>query len=224
MNELKIIGKIYTDFNEKFGVPRQAGLCSNLEGKIVLSKEYRRIEAVKGLEEFSHIWLLWQFNKACADEFSPTVRPPRLGGNKRVGVFASRSPFRPNSIGMSCVKIERIDLECQEAPVIYVSGIDMINETPLIDIKPYIPMTDCKTDASEGYTAETKKHALNVNFPKELIEKLPENKREAAIGILALDPRPSYIDDPDRIYGVTFAAKNIKFTVSDSTLTVLDVT
>lgn len=208
---IKPIAHIYTDFTEKFGIPRQSGLIDELKGRIVFEPQYRRFEALKELDGFSHIWLIWHFSQADTKEFSPTVRPPRLGGNRRVGVFASRSPFRPNSLGLSCVKLEGIDYEGENAPVIYVSGIDMLNGTPIFDIKPYIPVADLKADAAEGYTADTKNYFADVDFPDSLLSKIPENKRSALIKILKNDPRPSYKADEAQRYGLSFAGFNIVF-------------
>lgn len=217
------IAHIYTDFNTKFGLPRQSGLCEELKGRIVFEPEYRREEAFRGLEGFSHIWVIWEFSETEREEWLPTVRPPRLGGNKRMGVFATRSPFRPNNIGLSCVKLEKIDFSASDSPVLYVSGIDMMNGTPILDIKPYVPVTDCITDASDGFTAGTKDYFIDVDFPPELLEILPENKRAAAIKMLSLDPRPSYINDETRIFGVEFAGFDIRFCVKDGVLYVVEV-
>lgn len=175
--EIKPIARIHTDFSEKFGVPRQAGLAPSLTGKIVFKPEYRNIRAVKELDGFSHIWLIWEFSQCTDSKFSPTVRPPRLGGNKRIGVFASRSPFRPNRLGLSCVKIERIETDCENAPIITVSGVDMTDGTPIYDIKPYIPIADCIPTASEGYTAQTKEYKISVSCDDNLLSIIPENKR-----------------------------------------------
>ena len=220
---MKPIGNIYTDFNTKFGLPRQSGLCEELQGRIVLEPEYRREEAFRGLEEFSHIWLLWQFSEAVRDEWSPTVRPPRLGGNKRMGVFATRSPFRPNNIGLSCVKLEKISYDEADSPVLYVSGIDMMNGTPIYDIKPYVPVADCKPEATDGFTSQTKDYKIEVNFREDLMNILPAEKRQPAVKMLSLDPRPSYIDDETRIFGVEFAEHDIRFKVKDNILTVVEV-
>lgn len=220
---MKVIGKIYTDFSTKFGVPRQSGLCNELYGKIVFEPEYRREEAFRGLEDFSHIWVLWQFSEAEREEWSPTVRPPRLGGNKRMGVFATRSPFRPNNIGLSCVKLEKIDYDCPEAPVLYVSGIDMMNDTPVYDVKPYIPVADCRQDATDGFTQYTKDYSLDVVFDEKLLGVLPYEKRAGALQMLSLDPRPSYIADDERIFGVEYAGYDIRFIVKNNVLTVCEV-
>ena len=219
---MKIIGHIETDFSTKFGLPRQSGLCDALTGRIVLLPEYRREEAFRGLEEFSHIWLLWLFSEASREEWSPTVRPPRLGGNRRMGVFSTRSPFRPNNIGLSCLKLDRIVYE-NDGPVLYVSGIDMMDGTPVIDIKPYVPVADCRPDATDGFTKNTKNYSLDVVFDENLLLRLPENKRKGALQLLSQDPRPAYIDDEKRIFGVLYAEYDIRFTVSGNQLTVCDV-
>lgn len=220
---MKIIAHIYTDFPEKFGIPRQSGLVDELTGKIVFEPEYRYPEAVRGLEEFSHIWLLWKFSETGKENWSPTVRPPRLGGNRRVGVFATRSPFRPNDIGLSSVRLLSVSLE-EEGPVLMVSGVDLMDGTPVYDIKPYIPLSDCHVDASEGYTKETKEHALMVKFPPELLNIYPKDKRQAILGVLSQDPRPAYIEDSQRVYGVSFAGYNVRFRVEGRRLTVCGVT
>lgn len=219
---MKIIAHIYTDFPEKFGIPRQSGLVDELTGKIVFEPEYRYPEAVRGLEEFSHIWLLWKFSETERESWSPTVRPPRLGGNRRVGVFATRSPFRPNDIGLSSVRLLSVSQE-EAGPVLTVSGADLMSGTPIYDIKPYIPLSDCHTDASEGYTKETKEHMLTVEFPPELLEIYPESKRRAVLGVLSQDPRPAYIEDSQRVYGVSFAGYNVRFRVEGQRLTVCGV-
>lgn len=220
---IKPIAKIYTDFNEKFGIPRQSGLVPELVGKIVFETEYRRPEALKELDGFSHIWLIWQFSESITNEFSPTIRPPRLGGNKRVGVFASRSPFRPNSLGLSCVKLEKIDYNCEDAPVIYVSGVDILSGTPIFDIKPYIPLSDCKPEAENGYTESTKDYKIEVKCEASLLNKLPEEKREALLKLLENDPRPSYRADEVREYGLSFSGFNIRFKSEYNKLTVVSI-
>lgn len=212
------IARIYTGFPEKFGIPRQSGLVKELTGKIVFEKKYRRPEAVRGLDEFSHIWLIWRFENDASDEFRPTVRPPRLGGNERMGVFATRSPFRPNALGLSCVKLEKTDMSAGDAPVIYVSGIDMLDGTPIIDIKPYIPMADLRPDATEGYTEKTKEHSLEVVFENGTEKILPEDLLAAITGILRNDPRPGYADDPEKIYGLTYAGYDIGFCTDGKTV------
>ena len=220
---MEIIAHIKTDFRTKFGLPRQSGLCEDLKGQIVFEPEYRKEEAFRGLEGFSHIWVLWKSSEAEREDWSPTVRPPRLGGNKRMGVFATRSPFRPNNIGLSCVKLEKIDYERHDAPVLHVSGIDMMDGTPIVDIKPYVPVADCRTDASDGFTARTKDYSLDVSDENDLLLVLPEEKRAGAKQMLSLDPRPSYITDEDRIFGVEYAGYDIRFKVKENILTVCDV-
>ena len=220
---MKIIARIQTDFPDKFGIPRQSGLVQELQGKIVFEPEFRSQAAVRGLEAFSHIWLLWQFSKSNKAQWSPTVRPPRLGGDKRVGVFATRSPFRPNDIGLSSVRLERIELDGHDGPVLYVSGADLADGTPIYDIKPYLPYVDCHPDATEGFTSQTKLHQLQVEFPAELLARYPQEKQAAILHVLEQDPRPAYIDDPERIYGLSFAGYDVKFKVSGSILTVCDV-
>lgn len=223
--EISPIAYIKTDFADKFGLPRQSGLVPALQGEIVFVPEYSRPEALRGLEQFSHLWLIWGFHAAQKPEgkgWSATVRPPRLGGNTRVGVFATRSPFRPNPLGLSCVRLEAVHADA--SPVrISVSGIDLLDGTPIYDIKPYIPVADCQPDAKEGYTAETKQHLLNVIFPDELLMQIPENRREAAAAVLAQDPRPGYADDPARLYGICFAGFDIRFHVAGDCLTVCAV-
>ena len=220
---MKIIAHIESDFKEKFGIPRQSGLVPQTRARIVFEKEYRVADALRGIEGFSHLWLIWSFSRAERDTWSPTVRPPRLGGNTRMGVFATRSPFRPNPIGLSCVTIEEVQPDSPEGPVIIVGGADLMDGTPIYDIKPYLPYVDSHPDARGGFGAEQLGHALEVDFPPELLERIKADKREAIIGILKEDPRPSYQNDPQRIYGVSFAGKNVKFTVSDGRLTVADV-
>lgn len=216
------IAYIKTDFPEKFGVPRQSGRVSELEGKIVFTEKYRVKEALRGIEEFSHLWLIFDFSLSHSDSFSPTVRPPRLGGNKRIGVFASRSPFRPNSLGLSCVELKRIE-ETGDGTVLIVGGADLVDGTPIYDIKPYIPYADCKKDAKGSYSDIHKGYALEVCFPDELLCLVPENKRGALISCLKDDPRPSYQEEPDREYGMSFAGLNIRFKVQDNTLYVVSV-
>lgn len=220
---MKIIAHIETDFSTKFGLPRQSGLCEELKGRIVFEPEFRREEALRGIEDFSHIWVLWKFSENETEEWSPTVRPPRLGGNKRVGVFATRSPFRPNNIGLSCVKLEKIDYTSENGPVLCVSGIDMMNGTPIVDIKPYIPVADCRNDATDGFTQYTKDYSVEVVFPEELLCILPEDKIQGALQMLSQDPRPSYINDENRVFGVEYAGFDIRFSVKENTLTVCDV-
>ena len=221
---MNIIARIHTDFSSKFGVPKQSGIVNSLQARIIFEKEYRNPDAVRGLEEFSHIWLLWQFSAAVRQSWSPTVRPPRLGGNRRVGVFASRSPFRPNHIGLSSVRLERIEFTPENGPVLHVLGADLMDGTPIFDIKPYIPYSDSFPDASGGFTDTAEDFILKVDFPAHLLELLPESKQQAAIGVLSHDPRPSYQRKPDRIYGLSFAGFDIRFTVQEKTLTVCEVT
>lgn len=218
---MKIIGRIVTDFPSKFGLPRQSGLVEGITGKIVFEEEFRVPEAFRGLEEFSHIWILWQFSEAVRDGWSPTVRPPKLGGNKRVGVFATRSPFRPNSIGLSSVKLERIEFSDTQGPVLYVSGCDLMDGTPIYDIKPYLPYTDSHPDASGGFTDNLADSSLEVVISEELLLIIPEDKRSTLISVLSQDPRPSYQHDADRVYGFGFAEFEIRFTVSSGVLTVV---
>jgi tRNA-Thr(GGU) m(6)t(6)A37 methyltransferase TsaA len=220
---MKPIALVRSDFPEKFGIPRQSGIVPELSAKIVFEPEYRQVQALRGLELYSHLWLIWEFSKSAGAGWSPTVRPPRLGGNTRMGVFATRSPFRPNPIGLSCVKIESIDLSSSDGPVIYISGADLMDGTPIFDIKPYIPYCDCHPEALGGFAVPGDRHLLEVNFPSELLQHIPEDKRSALIKVLSADPRPSYHDDAHRVYGMSFAGYNINFTVSDVCLNVIDV-
>ena len=223
--EMKMIGRIHTDFVTKFGVPRQSGLVPELMGKIVLEPEYRNPDAFRGLEEFSHLWLVWEFSEAVRPEWSPTVRPPRLGGNQRVGVFATRSPFRPNPIGLSCVKLEQIDLRDSRKPVIWVSGVDMMDGTPIYDIKPYLPYADSHSGAKGGFTDGTQVRRVKVEFPEELVaaSEISGEKLQALRGVLEQDPRPRYQKDPERIYGMSFGEYEVKFTVQENVLRVVDL-
>jgi len=223
--QIEPIAEIRTDFREKFGLPRQSGLVPALRGEIIFRPAFSHPDAVRGLERFSHLWLIWGFHAAQKQEgkgWSATVRPPRLGGNTRIGVFATRAPYRPNPLGLSCVRLEQVDASSQPVRLI-VSGIDLLDGTPIYDIKPYIPLADCKPDAAEGYTAETRQHLLEVDFPAELLALLPQEKQQAAIDVLRLDPRPGYSDDPARQYGVCYAGMDIRFHVSGSQLTVCAV-
>lgn len=220
---MKIIARIHSDFKEKFGIPRQSGLVPQTRAAIVFEPPYRCADALRGLEGYSHLWLIWSFSKAERDSWSPTVRPPRLGGNTRMGVFATRSPFRPNAIGLSCVTIEEIRLHTPEGPVIIVGGADLLDGTPIYDVKPYLPHIDSHPDARGGFAEAQKDYALTVDFPETLLMQIEEGKREALLGVLAGDPRPSYQNDPERIYGVRFACYNVQFTVSSGTLTVVNV-
>ena len=220
--ELKAVGYISSDFPTKFGVPRQSGLCGGLISRIVLLAPYNTPEAFRGIEEFSHIWVLWSFSDSVSEKFSPTVRPPRLGGNRRIGVFASRSPFRPNSIGLSCVKLERV-VHTGGGIELEISGADMKDGTPVVDIKPYIPYADCIPEASGSFAQQHSQDRLSVVIPDGLLQKVPEDKRSALTEVLSLDPRPAYQDDEQRVYGFGFAGMEIRFTVSGSTLTVTEV-
>ena len=217
---MNIIAHIETDFPTKFGIPRQSGIIETLQGRIVFEPEYRIAEAVRGLEEFSHIWIIWQFSEAVRDTWSPTVRPPRLGGNVRKGVFATRSPFRPNPIGLSSVKLERIETDPKLGPVLYVSGADLMDGTPIYDIKPYIAYTDSHPEAVSGFASKPAEYLLEVEFPENLLEHVAPEKRESLIEVLAHDPRPQYQDDPERVYGLAFGGMEIKFKVIGKRLVV----
>ncbi len=219
---MKIIARIYNDFSEKFGIPRQSGITDTLISKIVFEKEYRDPSAIKGIDEFSHLWLIWNFSENEKEGFSPTVRPPRLGGNKRVGVFATRSPFRPNPIGLSSVRLIKSEIT-SEGPTLFVSGADLMNGTPIYDIKPYIPYSDCHTDAMGGFAEERKDYRLKVVCPDDILKNFPDKKREALITVLEGDPRPSYHTDKERVYGMSFAGFEIKFKVNEDTLTVISL-
>ena len=221
---IKPIARMHSDFASKFGIPRQSGLVEELRSTIVFESEFRNEDAVRGIDDFSHLWIIWQFSEAVRDGWSPTVRPPRLGGNTRMGVFATRSPFRPNNLGLSCVKLLGVEHTAEHGTVLHVGGADLMDGTPIFDIKPYIPYSDCQTEASGGFTSNADDFLLDVNFPKELLQKLPADKRTAAIGVLSHDPRPSYQRKPGRIYGLTFAGFDVRFTVEESTLTVVEVT
>lgn len=213
-----------SDFTTKFGIPRQAGLVEALESTIVFEPEFRNADALRGIEGFSHLWIIWQFSQAVRQEWTPTVRPPRLGGNTRMGVFATRSPFRPNNLGLSCVKLLGVEETEDYGTVLHVAGADLLDGTPIFDIKPYIPYSDAKSDALGGFTDTAGDFLLEVDFPAPLLEILPEKKRSAVVGVLSHDPRPSYQKDPDRIYGLSFAGFDIRFRVNDRLLTVLEVT
>lgn len=219
---LKPIARIYTDFPDKFGVPRQAGIVEALQARIVFEPEYRVDDALRGIEDFSHLWLIWQFSKTLREAWSPTVRPPRLGGNRRVGVFATRSPFRPNSLGLSCVRLLGVEKSAAQGSVLVVAGADMVSGTPIYDIKPYIPYADCRADAVGGFAPDSGGR-LELCFAPGTRELVPEDKLEALEGVLANDPRPRYQNDPARIYGLDFANLQVKFTVKEDVLTVLSV-
>lgn len=219
---MKIIARIYTEFKEKFGIPRQSGLADGM-GKIIFEPEYRRPEALNGMEGFSHLWLIWQFSEAVRDTWSPTVRPPRLGGNKRVGVFATRSPFRPNPIGLSSVRLEKIDYTSDQGPVIYVRGADILDGTPIYDIKPYLAYTDSHPDATGGFSDPLKDYKADVDFPAELLSKIDAKLHSEIISVLENDPRPSYKDDPDYEYGFKFSDYEIFFKSDGNKITVTNV-
>ena len=220
---MKTIARIHTDFPTKFGIPRQSGIIASLQGRIVFEPEYRNAEAVRGLEEFSHIWLIWEFSEAVREDWSPTVRPPRLGGNVRKGVFATRSPFRPNPIGLSSVKLERIEIDPKLGPVLHVAGADLMDGTPIYDIKPYIAYTDSHPDAVSGFATKPAEYLLKVDFPETLLQTIPEAQRESLIEVLAHDPRPQYHDDPERVYGMEFGSIEVKFQVKEMCLKVVEI-
>ena len=226
--ELRPIAVIRTDFSDKFGIPRQSGLVPALTARIVPEPDFRTADAFRGIEQYSHLWLLWQFSTVAAEyaagrRWRPTVRPPRLGGNTRMGVFATRSPFRPNPLGLSSVRLEAIEHRPDVGPVLIVRGADLMDGTPIYDIKPYIPYADCHPDAAEGFTGQTRSHHLQVAFPLELLEQVPQADRAALTGVLANDPRPSYQHDPQRVYGMEFGPLEVHFTVDGELLTVTGV-
>ncbi|NCC07530.1 MAG: tRNA (N6-threonylcarbamoyladenosine(37)-N6)-methyltransferase TrmO [Clostridia bacterium] len=223
MCEMKIIARVHTDFGTKFGIPRQSGIASELCGEVIFEPEYRNLDAVRGLDGFSHVWLIWQFSENIREGFSPTVRPPRLGGNKRIGVFATRSPFRPNPIGLSCVELESVDFDSPLAPILHIKGADLMDGTPIFDIKPYIPYTDSHPQATAGFADAVSAHHLDVDIPPALLEKLPNQKQSALITTLSQDPRPSYQSDPKRTYGMVFAGFEVKFKVDDNILEVIEI-
>ena len=220
---MRVIARIRSDFAEKFGIPRQSGLVSALRAAVVFEPEFRNPDALRGIGDFSHLWLIWEFSEAVRESWSPTVRPPRLGGNERVGVFATRSPYRPNPIGLSCVRLEDVRQEPALGTILIVSGADLMDGTPIYDIKPYIPYADAYPEARGGFAQDAPKPTLTVDFPPELLARVPADRREALCAVLALDPRPSYQNDPTRIYGMHFADRNIRFTVKNNTLTVCSV-
>lgn len=220
---MKHIAHIRSDFSTKFGIPRQSGLVEELTATIIFEPEYRNDDALRGIEGFSHLWLIWEFSKAKRETWSPTVRPPRLGGNTRLGVFATRSPFRPNPVALSCVKLLEIRHTEADGTVLIVSGADLMDGTPIYDIKPYIPYADAHPEASGGFTTDADDFLLTVECPPELLNKLPEDRRAALLAVLAHDPRPSYQDDSDRIYGMEFAGHDVRFTVRDKALTVCEI-
>ena len=225
MKEITIrpIARMRSDFPTKFGIPRQSNLVEKLRSTVVFEPEFRNADALRGLEGFSHLWIIWQFSEAVRTDWSPTVRPPRLGGNARMGVFATRSPFRPNNQGLSCVRLEGVEYDTKDGPVVHVSGADLMDGTPIFDIKPYIPYADAHPDALGGFTDTAGEFLLEVEFPQALLTKLPPDKQDAAIGVLSHDPRPSYQRKPDRVYGLPFAGFDIRFRVADEKLTVCEV-
>ena len=218
-----VIARLHSDFSTKFGIPRQSGLVDALRSTVIFEPEFRSSEAVRGLEGFSHIWLLWQFSRAVRDGWSPTVRPPRLGGNRRLGVFASRSPFRPNPIGLSAVRLVGVELGGGDGPLLHVAGADLMDGTPIYDIKPYIPYADAHPEATGGFTDAVPRRTLAVDCPPPLLEAVPAEKRGALLGVLAEDPRPSYQNEPRRVYGMSFAGVDVRFTVEGDRLTVREV-
>ncbi len=219
--EIKAIAHMQSDFSTKFGIPRQSGIVEELQSRIVFEPEYRNIEAFRGIEDFSHIWVIWQFSENLRQSYSPTVRPPRLGGNERKGVFATRSPFRPNALGLSCLKLTALKKDPELGPVLYVAGADLMDGTPIFDIKPYIPYADCHTDAKSGFAPDGGK-TLNVLIPEEIKKKLPQDKIPALTGVLENDPRPRYQDDPERVYKMEFAGYEVRFSVNGEALEVND--
>ena len=221
--EFKAIGHVRSDFPEKFGIPRQSGLVEELRSRIIFEPEYRVAEAFRGLKGYSRIWILWQFSQAVRDKWSPTVRPPKLGGNRRVGVFASRSPFRPNPIGLSAVRLDRVELDGAEGPVLHVSGADIMDGTPVLDIKPYLPYVDAYPDERGGFAFQQKGGVLQVEIAAELMAEIPEGKREALMAVLAQDPRPAYQDDPGRVYTMSFGGVEVSFAVEGNKLSVVKV-
>lgn len=223
MIELKEIAVIRTDFPEKFGIPRQSGLVKELHSTVIFKPEYRVAEAFRGIEQYSHLWLIWEFSQAIREKWSPTVRPPRLGGNTRMGVFATRSPFRPNPIGLSCVKLEKAELETPDGPVLHLSGADLMDGTPILDIKPYLPYVDCQTDASNGFALAQQDGVLSVEIPEKCAAIFPHEKLTALKAVLSQDPRPQYISDPQRSYTMSFAGFEISFSVDGSKLTVISI-
>lgn len=221
--EMKVIAHIRSDFDTKFGVPRQSGLVNSAVSAIVFEPEYRNPDALRGLDGFSHLWLIWQFSECVRDSWSPTVRPPRLGGNTRIGVFATRSPFRPNAIGLSSVLIDHVENDAELGPVIYVRGADLMNGTPIFDVKPYVPYADCHPDARGGFAMGPEGGKVEVLCDEALLALLPKEKHEALIDVLSQDPRPGYQHDENRVYGISFAGFDVRFTVKESVLTVKEI-
>lgn len=221
--QIQVIARMKSDFPTKFGIPRQSGLVESLRSTIVFEPAFRNPDALRGIEGYSHLWLIWQFSEAVRQEWSPTVRPPRLGGNTRMGVFATRSPFRPNNLGLSSVRLLGVEQTKEYATVLHVGGADLMDGTPIFDIKPYIPYGDCHPEATGGFTDTAGDFLLEVDFPDDLLKLLPEEKRQAAVEVLSHDPRPSYQRKPDRVYGLSFAGFDMRFTVRENTLTVVDI-
>ena len=220
---MKIIAHIHTDFTSKFGIPRQSGLVDELEATVVFEPEYRNPDALRGIEEYSHLWLLWQFSECADKEWSPTVRPPRLGGNKRMGVFATRSPFRPNPIGLSSVKLLGVEKTENHGCILRVAGADLLDGTPIYDIKPYLPYVDSHPEANNGFALNEKEGRLDVDFPEELLKTIPPEKQAALTAVLAQDPRPAYQNEPERIYGIEFAGFDVRFKVDGEMLFVIEI-
>ena len=221
---IQAIAHMKSDFPTKFGIHLQSGLVEALRSTIVFEPEFRNPDALRGIEDFSHLWLIWQFSQAVRQDWSPTVRPPRLGGNVRMGVFSTRSPFRPNSLGLSCVRLLEVEETREFGTVLHVGGADLMDGTPIFDIKPYIPYGDAHPEAAGGFTDHAGDYLLKVDFPNDLLNRVPSDKHQALLGVLSHDPRPSYQRNPDRVYGLTFAGCNIRFTVKDGTLTVTEIT
>ena len=225
---MNIIAHIYTDFPTKFGIPRQSGMVPELKAQIVFEPQYRNADALRGLDEFSHIWLIWKFSETERSEWSPTVRPPRLGGNKRLGVFATRSPFRPNPIGLSCVQLDSIERDTPNGAILHVSGADLMNGTPIYDIKPYIPYTDCRPDAKSGFVDDRDAShyfsTMTVDCPENLLQNIPPEKREALLAVLTNNPQPAYQNNPTRVYGLPFAGFDVRFTIESNVLKVIEIT
>lgn len=219
---MQVIARMRSDFSSKFGVPRQSGLVDSLRSTIVFEPEFRNADALRGIDGFSHLWLVWVFDRAVRDQWSPTVRPPRLGGNARMGVFATRSPFRPNPIGLSCVKLDSVE-QTAEGTVLHILGADLVDGTAILDIKPYIPYADCQPDAIGGFASAPAGAVLDVMIPDDLLAQIPADRQDALRGVLAQDPRPHYQDDPERVYGFGFAGMEVKFKVCEHVLTVTDI-
>lgn len=219
---MDIIARIHTDFPTKFGLPRQSGLAS-LPGEIVFEPEFRNPDCIRGMESWSHLWLIWQFDRAIASGWAPTVAPPKLGGKERVGVFATRSPFRPNFMGLSCVRLERVEAHTPKGPILHISGADLADGTPILDIKPYLPYADSIPEALDAFSGRRQDRLLQVIFPEKWLQMIPEDKREALLRVLALDTRPGYQDDPHRRYGFNYAGFDVRFTVAEGVLTVVEV-